>query len=137
MTNQPRPDLEWILNELVEFPAARHAVVLSADGLCMVRSKKTDRDQADRIAATASGLQSLSGAAAGFVGEDAGPWQQSMVQYRGGMLFLVAAGAGSHLVASAGGDVDITAFADAMAKTIQRLGTEFAAGPRQAQGARG
>jgi predicted regulator of Ras-like GTPase activity (Roadblock/LC7/MglB family) len=129
-----RPDLSWILDELVEFPHARRAVVLSADGLRTATSRDVTPEMADRISATASGLQSLSRNAADFIGDKRTPWQQTMVQYGDGYLFVIAAGSGSFLVASAGIEVDVLAFSDRMAKVIERLGPALAVAPRQRQG---
>ncbi|WP_330455710.1 roadblock/LC7 domain-containing protein [Streptomyces sp. NBC_00820] len=131
MTSSVRPDLSWIVDNLVQFPHARHAVVLSSDGLPMVASQDVEQDLADQISATASGLQSLSRNAARFVGDETTPWQQTMVSYRGGFLFIIAAGNGCFLVASADSDVDIAAFSYQMTDVVKRLGTELSVGPRQ------
>ncbi|MFG3403833.1 roadblock/LC7 domain-containing protein [Streptomyces sp. NPDC048142] len=133
MNQSALPDLSWILDELVEFPAARHAVLLSADGMRMAASPEVTADLADKISATGSGIQSLSRNAAQFVGGDAVTWHQTMIQYDGGYLFLVAASTTSYLVASATIDVDVLAFSDRMAKVVERLGHALAAGPRQQQ----
>ncbi|MEU7072927.1 roadblock/LC7 domain-containing protein [Streptomyces narbonensis] len=133
MNQSTRPDLSWILDELVNFPAARHAVVLSADGMRMAASREVTADLADKISATGSGIQSLSHNAADFVAVGAITWHQTMIQYDGGYLFLVAASSTSYLVASATIDVDVLAFSDRMAKVVDRLGPALAAGPRQQQ----
>ncbi|MER6116100.1 roadblock/LC7 domain-containing protein [Streptomyces sp. NPDC001743] len=133
--NQPvRPDMSWVLNELVEFPAARHAVLLSADGMRMAASSEVTADLADQISATAAGMQSLSRNASDFVGTGAVTWHQTMVQYDGGYLFLIAASATSFLVASATNDVDVFAFSEAMSKIVERLRPSLAADPRVRQG---
>ncbi|MFI9210323.1 roadblock/LC7 domain-containing protein [Streptomyces sp. NPDC053253] len=133
MNQSARPDLSWILDELVDFPGARHAVVLSADGMRMAASREVTADLADKISATGSGMQSLSRNAADFVGADAITWHQTMIHYDGGYLFLVAASTSSYLVASATNDVDVLAFSDRMAKVVERLGPALAADPRQRQ----
>jgi predicted regulator of Ras-like GTPase activity (Roadblock/LC7/MglB family) len=130
-------DLTWILDDLIDFPGARHAVVLSADGLRMAVSRDVTDDIADHISATASGMQSLSRNAAAFVGDDVIPWQQTMIQYRGGYLFLVAASDRSYLTASAQTDIDIVAFSDRIAKVVERLGSALGVAPRQRGGERG
>ncbi|MEV5010590.1 roadblock/LC7 domain-containing protein [Streptomyces sp. NPDC055692] len=130
-------DLSWILDDLVNFPSARNAVVLSADGLRMAASSDVTDELADHISATASGMQSLSRNAATFVGYDVTPWQQTMIQYRGGYLFLVAASDRSYLVASAQADVDIVAFSDRMAKVVERLGPALGVAPRNSEDERG
>ncbi len=133
MNNHARPDLSWILDELVSPPDARHAVLLSADGLQTAASAGVDRDMADQVAAIASGIQSLSRSGAKFVSNDPTPWQQTMVSYQDGYLFVIAAAKGAFLVASAGSAVDIAAFSYQMATTVKRLGPELAVAPRQPQ----
>ncbi|MFJ3169237.1 roadblock/LC7 domain-containing protein [Streptomyces roseus] len=133
MKNYARPDLSWILDELVDFPGARNAVVLSADGMRMTASHEVTVDLADNMSAVASGMQSLSRNAASFVGPGAVTWHQTMVQYDGGYLFLVAASATSYLVTSASSDVDVLAFSDRMASVVERLGASLAAESRQRQ----
>ncbi|MEV3998997.1 roadblock/LC7 domain-containing protein [Streptomyces halstedii] len=130
MSTPAAADLSWILNELAAFPHARHALLLSADGLRTAASKDVGRDLADKIAASASGLQSLSRQAAALVAQDDTPWQQTMIQYKDGFLFLIAAGRGSYLVASAGPDVDVLVFSDEMARAVRRLGEVMGVAPR-------
>jgi predicted regulator of Ras-like GTPase activity (Roadblock/LC7/MglB family) len=128
-----RPDLSWILDELVSAPEARRAVLLSADGLQTAASDGVDRDTADTVAAMASGMQSLSRNGATFVSSNKTPWQQTMVSYDDGFLFIIAAAEGAFLVVSAGPGVDIAAFSYQMTKTVERLGPELAVAPRQPQ----
>ena len=132
--NRPVPDLSWVLNELVSLPEARHAVLLSADGLSTAASTGVDPDMADQVAALASGMQSLSRNGARFVtGADGEtPWQQTVVSFGAGYLIISSAGDGSsYLVVSAGKAVDMEILSDRIAKTVQRLGTELAVAPRQ------
>ncbi|WP_019070760.1 roadblock/LC7 domain-containing protein [Streptomyces hokutonensis] len=128
--SKQRPDLSWILDELVKVPHARHAVLLSADGLAMSASDGVGRVLAERIAATTTGLQSLSRNGAEFVSDLDTPWQQTMVQYRDGYLFVIAAGNGSFLVASAGTAVEIDHFSYTMADIVKRLSDALAVDPR-------
>ena len=53
-------DLSWMLDSALELPEAQHAILVSADGLLMARSKEVGRDHADTVAAAMSGMQSLS-----------------------------------------------------------------------------
>ena len=125
------PDVSWILDELMKAPHARHAVLLSADGLQRAASAGVNTDTADRVSAIASGMQSLSRNGGDFVSEKPTAWQQTMVQFEDGFLFVIAAADGAYLVASAGRDVDIAAFSYDMAKMVERLGDELAVEPRQ------
>lgn len=131
MTAASRPELGWILDDLIKVPNARHALVLSADGLPVACSKDVDGDLADKIAATVSGLQALSRSGGLFVTDQQTVWQQTMVQYRDGYIFVIAAGSGTHLVASAGEEVDIAAFSFRMEDTVKRLGPALSVAPRE------
>ncbi|MEU7028880.1 roadblock/LC7 domain-containing protein [Streptomyces sp. NPDC046275] len=126
----PTPDTNWILNDLVTFPEARHAVVLSADGLMVGASADVDRELADTVSAIASGMQSLSKRGAAFIQNEPTPWEQTMVSFRDGFLFLLAAAEGSYLVVSAGRNVDIEALSYRMRKTIDSLGPALQVAPR-------
>ncbi|WEH37875.1 roadblock/LC7 domain-containing protein (plasmid) [Streptomyces sp. AM 4-1-1] len=124
------PDVSWILNDLVNFPGARNAVVLSSDGLTVGSSDQVDRELADRVSAIASGMQSLSQRGAAFVQDEPTPWEQTMVSFTGGFLFILTAAEGAYLVASATSDVDIEAFSYRMRKTIDSLGPALRVAPR-------
>ena len=53
-------DLSWLLDDLVErVISARHAVVLSADGLLMGQSNDLSSEDGEHLAAMASAFQSL------------------------------------------------------------------------------
>ncbi|MBO0518030.1 roadblock/LC7 domain-containing protein, partial [Streptomyces beijiangensis] len=61
-------DLSWVLNDVLEVRGARHAVLVSGDGLLLQRSDDISRDDAETNAAAMSSMQSLSRAVSGFVG---------------------------------------------------------------------
>lgn len=126
----PSPDITWILNDLVAFPGARHAVVLSADGLMVSSSADVSRELADTVSAIASGMQSLSQRGATFIQDEPTPWEQTMVSFAGGFLFVLTAAEGAYLVISAGRDVDIEALSYRMGKTIDSLGPALRVAPR-------
>ncbi|MFC8717343.1 roadblock/LC7 domain-containing protein [Kitasatospora sp. NPDC057198] len=123
------PDLGWLLADIVSVPEVRHALVVSNDGLEIGRSPRIDRDDAERLAAACSGLQSLSrGVATGF-GD--GLTRQIVIEYGGGYLFVVAAGAGAHLAVVAGESVDAGLVAYQMQMLVGRIGEHLTAAPRQ------
>ncbi|GGZ95074.1 dynein regulation protein LC7 [Streptomyces subrutilus] len=130
--NASSPDLTWILGKLVALPGARHALVASADGIVVAYSPGVDRDLADSVAAITSGMQALSRNGAAFVEESTG-WEQTMVNYAAGYLFILTASEGSYLVVSAGRDTDIEQLSYQMAKTVDGLGTALGVGPRHRQ----
>lgn len=131
MSSAPTPDLSWILNQLMNVPHARHAVLLSADGLLLARTKDVDRDLADTAAAIMSGMQSLSRAAMAFAsGKGDDVWESTMSQFRDGFLFLIAAGDGSYLAVAARRKVDVQHISYRMEKTVQACADALAQAPR-------
>jgi len=123
-------ELGWMLDEVLKVPKARHAILLSADGMLRAHSRGIERDEADRQAAALSGLQSISRSTAEFCARETSPWQQTLVEFVDGYVFLVAAGAGAYLAVSAGQEVDMEAVTYSMHKLVDRLGKELTSPPR-------
>jgi len=129
-------DLSWMLDSALEIPGALHAVLISADGLLMARTKDFARDDADRVAAAMSGVQSLS-RTLGFFCEDPGQrWRQTLVEFDGGWVFVISAGEGAYLGVSATADVDMADITFRMQQLVTRLGKELTTPPRENLGAR-
>ena len=129
-------DLDWLLDRLVEqVPGTRHAVVLSDDGLVVSQSKGIDRSDAERLAAIATGQQSL----ARGVGEvfDGGSVRQIIVELANLWLFISTAGRGTHLAVLADQEVDAEVMAVAMHTLVlqvgRHLGTEARIGPERGE----
>ncbi|MFF0204492.1 roadblock/LC7 domain-containing protein [Streptomyces sp. NPDC005017] len=131
MTGQMTNGLGWMLDEVLKVPEARHAILLSADGMLRAHSQGIERDEAERQAAALSGLQSISRSTGEFCSREPSPWQQTLVEFVDGYVFLVAAGAGAYLAVSAGPDVDMEAVSYSMHKLVDRLGKELTSPPRR------
>jgi len=87
--------LSWLITELVRrVPQARSALLLSADGLVKAKTPDMATDDADHLAAMASGLWSLASSAGRKFG-DSGAVRQVAVEMDGAMLFVGAAGFGT------------------------------------------
>jgi predicted regulator of Ras-like GTPase activity (Roadblock/LC7/MglB family) len=127
-------DLSWVLNDVLEVRGARHAVLVSSDGLLLQRSDEIGRDDAETNAAAMSSMQSLSRAVAGFVGAGHGVWKQTLLEYDGGWIFLIAAGSGAYLAVSAALEVDMEAMSFRMQKTVTALSKAMSVGPRADSG---
>lgn len=150
-------DLGWLLENLAERArGVRHVLVLSRDGLRICHTPELQADQADQLAAIASGIQSLSLSASGEFGSgpvngglgtggsgDAGlaggagglggerPWAgQSMVEFRGGVLLIVPAGEGAHLAVIAHEDADVGLVGHYMNELVEQIGGHLTAAPR-------
>jgi uncharacterized protein len=115
------PILDWLLDDLVErVPAARQAVVLSADGLLMGSTQGLRREDAEHLSAMAAGFQSLAkGASRHF---DTGPVRQTVVEMESAYLFVTAAGQGACLAVLTDADTDIGLVAYEMAMLVTRVG---------------
>ncbi|MFF6981387.1 roadblock/LC7 domain-containing protein [Streptomyces sp. NPDC008343] len=125
--------LDQLLTGLVERVAdVSHTVVLSADGLVISKSTGFGRDDAERVAATAAGLMSLSkGISTDLRG---GPVRQALIEMTHGYLLLTSAGPGAHLVVLTGTDADIGVVAYQMNMLVKKIGEHLSAEPRQATG---
>ncbi|MFB7630883.1 roadblock/LC7 domain-containing protein [Streptomyces sp. NPDC056149] len=128
-------DLSWMLDSALELPEAQHAILVSADGLLMARSKEVGRDHADTVAAAMSGMQSLSRTVANFCNTD-GPnarpqWRQTLVEFDHGWVFLISAGEGAYLAVSASPDVDMAEISFRMQQLVGQLGKALTSPPRE------
>jgi predicted regulator of Ras-like GTPase activity (Roadblock/LC7/MglB family) len=114
-------DLTWLVDDLVDRVAqARHAVVLSADGLLIASSRGLGKDDADHMSAIAAGFQSLArGAGRHFGG---GPVRQTIIEMESAFLFVTAAGKGACLAVLAAADADVGLIAYEMAMLVTRVG---------------
>jgi predicted regulator of Ras-like GTPase activity (Roadblock/LC7/MglB family) len=127
-------ELGWMLDDVLKVPHARHAILLSADGMLRAHSEGISRDEGERQAAALSGLQSISRSTSEFCGRQDDSWRQTLVEFSHGYVFLVAAGPGAYLAVSAGEDVDMEAVTYRMQKLVDRLGKELTSPPRQGAG---
>ncbi|WFE52124.1 MULTISPECIES: roadblock/LC7 domain-containing protein [unclassified Micromonospora] len=126
--------LDWLLDELVQrVPAARQAVVLSADGLLLGCSADLERADAEHLCALAAGFSSLARGASRHV--DGGPVRQTVVEMESAYLFVTAAGQGACLAVVSDADADIGLVAYEMAMLVIRVGESLSAPARSSAGA--
>ncbi|MEU0225365.1 roadblock/LC7 domain-containing protein [Streptomyces sp. NPDC006284] len=122
---------DWLLDDLVlRVGDVRHAVVLSNDGLAVGASTGLGREDAEHLAAVASGFHSLAKGAGRHFG--AGGVRQTMVEMDDGFLFVAAAGEGSCLAVLTAVTADIGLVAYEMARLVRRVGEHLRAAPRAA-----
>ncbi|WP_106402042.1 roadblock/LC7 domain-containing protein [Actinocorallia populi] len=124
-------DLNWLLDNLVTRVAqVRQAVVLSSDGLVVGQSRELARDDAEHLAALASGFQSL----ARSTGEQfqGGAVRQTIVEMDEAFLFVTSAGQGANLAVLADAKADVGVIAYEMAMLVTRVGRHLSARPRTA-----
>ncbi|MFD3327384.1 roadblock/LC7 domain-containing protein [Streptomyces sp. NPDC058611] len=129
-------DLSWMLDSALEIPGALHAVLVSADGLLMARTKDFHKDNADTVAAAMSGVQSLSRSLGFFIESGQLQWRQTLVEFDGGWVFLISAGEGAYLGVSASPDVDMQDITFRMQQLVGQLGKALTTPPRENLGVR-
>ncbi|MER5354090.1 roadblock/LC7 domain-containing protein [Kitasatospora sp. NPDC002551] len=132
MSSATDRDLDWLLeNLLTNTPGTRHALVLSADGLKLCHTAGLGNDRADQLAAIASGLQSLAHGASIEFGDGTGGVRQSMTEFHGGVLCIVAAGEGAHLAVVTDEDADVGVVGHNMHGLIEQIGVHLSAPARE------
>ncbi|MEU6119894.1 roadblock/LC7 domain-containing protein [Streptomyces sp. NPDC047117] len=122
-------ELGWLLDELVgRVGFIRKALILSSDGLATGASADLSREDAEHLAAVASGFHSLAkGVGRHF---EAGQVRQTMVELDEAFLFVSAAGDGSCLAVLADADSDVGLIAYEMTLLVKRVGTHLGTAPR-------
>lgn len=122
-TNQSS-NFGWLVTDFVRrVPDASHAVMVAADGLMLARSADLPKDQADQMAAVASGVLSLTvGAARCF---EAGSVNQIVIQMELGHFLLMSISDGSCLAVWAGSEGDIGTIAYEMTLLVDRVSRQL------------
>jgi len=131
LSTQVKGELSWLLDGMLErVVEARHVVLLSGDGLRIASSKGLARDDAEHLAALASGFQSL----ARSTGEqfDGGAVRQTIVEMDEAFLFVTSAGQGANLAVLSDAKADVGVIAYEMAMLVTRVGRHLSARPRTA-----
>ncbi|MEU6663411.1 roadblock/LC7 domain-containing protein [Streptomyces sp. NPDC046821] len=118
------------LTERVEH--VRNALVLSSDGLVTGASTALGREDAEYLAAVASGMHSLAKGSGRHFG--AGGVRQTMVEFDDAVLFVTAAGDGSCLCVLSSAEADIGQVAYEMTLLVNRVGESLGVGARRAGG---
>jgi predicted regulator of Ras-like GTPase activity (Roadblock/LC7/MglB family) len=128
-STNPSGELSWLLDDLVSRVAnIRKALVLSSDGLATGGSRGMSREDAEHLAAVASGFHSLAkGVGRHF---NAGGVRQTMVERDDAFLFVTAAGDGSCLAVLSDAEADVGQIAYEMTLLVKRVGTHLGTAPR-------
>jgi uncharacterized protein len=121
MTLARQDDLGWFLDDFVVRVAdVAHTIVVSADGVLLARSSTLPPANADQLAAVASGLTSLSEAAARTF--DVGGIVQTCVEMDQGYLFTMTMGPGASLAVLATPDCEMGLLAYEMSLLVEQVG---------------
>ncbi|WP_405735555.1 roadblock/LC7 domain-containing protein [Streptomyces sp. NBC_01537] len=128
-TNTTQSGLAWLLDGLItRIPETLHTIVLSEDGLLVGASEGLAREDAEQLAAIASGLQSLAqGTSRHFGG---GRVQQTVIEMDDLFLFVTTAGDGARLAVLATSAVDVATVAYEMTMLVRQVGQFLSAAPR-------
>jgi predicted regulator of Ras-like GTPase activity (Roadblock/LC7/MglB family) len=134
MTTSPGPaggsgQLDWLLDDLVRRVGhVSKAVILSQDGMALGASAALSRDDAEHLAAIASGFQSLARGATRHLG--GGAVRQTIIEMEAGFLLVSAAGSGTCLavITQPGADLGLVAYE--MAVLVRRTGEHIRVGTR-------
>ncbi|MBL1066666.1 roadblock/LC7 domain-containing protein [Streptomyces sp. 7-21] len=137
--------MDWLLRDLAQtVPEIRHIVVLSADGLCLARYHAT-REEGERIAAAASGINSLARSLAAELPDDMPRLPQApsapgvtadedvrvvVVELTGGLFYLMSAGDRSYLAVTASHEADPGLVSNRMRDLVLRIGEHLSSAPR-------
>ncbi|MEU5362204.1 roadblock/LC7 domain-containing protein [Streptomyces sp. NPDC005925] len=113
-------DLSWILSGFAgRIPEVTSAIAVSADGLALAYTG-LERDDADRLAAIASGAVNLLSAAAQLTNTD--PVEHSLTAMEGGYMFSMAVSSGASLLVMTNRDADIGEVSYMMSELINQVG---------------
>jgi len=126
-------ELDWLLDDLINrLAGAESAVVLSADGLLMGRSREMAKEDAEHLSAMASAFQSLArGVGRQF---NKGGVRQTVVELDRAFLIVTAAGQVACMEPPATENADMGMVAYEMNVLVHQVGETLATEPRTAAG---
>ena len=116
-----RTDTDYLLTAYTkEVTDVIHAIAVSSDGLLISHSADLHRDQADRLAAVAAGLASLTQGVAAFL--RTGAVRQHIIETDDAFVIVMSLGARGALVAVTGPDADMGHVGYSMGVLVERVG---------------
>jgi predicted regulator of Ras-like GTPase activity (Roadblock/LC7/MglB family) len=119
---EPAVDIDWLLNDFARrVPQVVHALAVSADGLVVAASENLEEEQADQLAAVASGLVALLVGGARLLA--AAPVRSNLTELAGGFLFSMAVSDGASLLVFTTRKADVGQVSYAMTELINQVGT--------------
>lgn len=126
--NTSSADLNWLLSGFASrVPEVTTAIAISVDGLALAYSG-VDRDDADRLAAIASGIVNLLSGAAQLTNTD--PVEHSLTAMEGGYMFSMAVSSGASLLVMTTREADIGEVSYMMSELINQVGDALSPGVR-------
>jgi uncharacterized protein len=129
LSNEAR-SLTWLVNKFVaEVPGVTDAVVVSADGLVLIASDGLSEVRAQRLAAVASGINSLVEGYSNLF--DTGAPKQTIVRMKKRYLIVMAISDGSCQATLAGPDCDMKVVGYQMTLLVENSAHVLTPGLRQ------
>jgi hypothetical protein len=122
-------DLRWLLDRFAaEAPGVTHAVIVSLDGLQLVRAGAAGKDLADQLAACTAGLLSLANQCGSLLGS--GTTEHVTVRFGRGHLLCMRIGQTAGLLVAAEPGSDLRVLAYAMSQFVGSVTHVLAPPPR-------
>jgi predicted regulator of Ras-like GTPase activity (Roadblock/LC7/MglB family) len=119
--NQKAEDITWLLNDFVDkVHGVTHALITSSDGFPLTASTAVRPDDAEQLAAIASGLLSLAGSSAALYGK--GSCEQIIIRLTRGYFLFMGIGTGAGLAVLTGPECDMRVVAYEMTQFVTNAG---------------
>ncbi|MCT2583726.1 roadblock/LC7 domain-containing protein [Actinophytocola gossypii] len=119
--HKPTADITWLLNDFVDkVHGVSHALITSSDGFPLTASKEVRPDDAEQLAAIASGLLSLAGSSAALYGK--GNCEQIIIRLTRGYFLFMGIGTGAGLAVLTGPECDMRVVAYEMTQFVTNAG---------------
>lgn len=120
----PKPsaaDITWLLNDFVDkVHGVSHALITSSDGFPLTASQAVKPDDAEQLAAIASGLLSLAGSSAALYGK--GSCEQIIIRLTRGYFLFMGIGTGAGLAVLTDPECDMRVVAYEMTQFVTNAG---------------
>jgi uncharacterized protein len=119
--HEPAADITWLLNDFVDkVHGVSHALITSSDGFPLTASNAVQPDDAEQLAAIASGLLSLAGSSAALYGK--GSCEQIIIRLTRGYFLFMGIGTGAGLAVLTGPECDMRVVAYEMTQFVTNAG---------------
>jgi predicted regulator of Ras-like GTPase activity (Roadblock/LC7/MglB family) len=119
--NQKAADITWLLNDFVDkVHGVTHALITSSDGFPLTSSAAVEDDDAEQLAAIASGLLSLAGSSAALYGK--GSCEQIIIRLTRGYFLFMGIGTGAGLAVLTNPECDMRVVAYEMTQFVTNAG---------------
>ncbi|MCP2168599.1 roadblock/LC7 domain-containing protein [Goodfellowiella coeruleoviolacea] len=120
-TSSPANNFAWLINDFVrKVHGVSHALIMSADGFPLTASDSVSTDDAEQLAAIASGLLSLASRSAALF--DKGACEQIIMRLSSGYFLFMGIGTGAGLAVLTNPDCDMKVVGYEMTQFVANAG---------------